>query len=61
MKECLKKFYGLEGKELLEDYLENIEKLDNLINIYKINYILTAKLTDIIQSETWLWCLKNFR
>ena len=51
---------GKKKKKQFEDYLKNIEKQKNLINIYIINYILIAKLLDIIPRETWLMVLKKF-
>ena len=41
--ECLQKFYGLEGKESLEDYSENTDKLRKLIELFIINFILPQR------------------
>ena len=60
MEECLKKYYGFVDKEPSEDYLKNIEIVKNLINTYITNYILIAKLLDIVLKETWPMVLKKF-
>lgn len=47
MLECLKKFFGLEDKEFLEDYLESIESKVKLIRLFIIDFTTFLKVINL--------------